>query len=254
MSSFNLYRFRRAACLIVVLPMIASASNFIVPELSAPIVDKAGFIPVSARSRLENALHRIHDVEGLQIAALIVPDLSGLTIEEAAIRVADAWKLGSKKEDKGALLLIAVAEKKIRIEVGQGLEGDIPDALAKRIIAERMAPLIGAGDAEGAVTVGLYSIAQAAFPDKNMRPYFEESSFPSPSRSRESRPLTTGELIVLGILLFLALFTRTGRNILLLALMSGGRGGYRGGSGGSGSRSYRGGGGGFSGGGASGGW
>jgi uncharacterized protein len=247
-------RLLRFALAFLALPMANQlyAADFIVPELRSPIVDDANFLPSATRSRLEQSLSEIHDSTGLQIAALIVPNLSEVPIESVGIRVTEKWKLGSKKHDKGALLLIAVAEKQIRIEVGQGLEGELTDALAKRIISERIAPLISGGDNVGAVTVGLYSIAQAAFPDQNMRVYFDREPLPA-SPHPNSRPLTAGELAVLGILLFLALFTRTGRSILFFALMTSGRGG---GSSGGGSRGggYGGGGGGFSGGGASGGW
>ena len=254
MFNFSSRGLFRAACFLIALPMVALAGDFVIPELRSPIIDTADFVQGSTRSRLENALQNIHTTSGLQIAALIIPSLSGMTIEDASIRVTDAWKLGSKEQDKGVLLLIAVAEKQIRIEVGQGLEGEIPDALAKRIIEERVTPLMRGGDRDGALTVALYSIAQAAFPDKDMRAYFEETPLPN-STHQQGRPLSATELIFLGLLLFLLLFTRMGRNILFFALMVSGRGG-QGGFGGRGKSSggYGGGGGGFSGGGASGGW
>lgn len=241
---------RAAALAICLLPRIVQAEDFVVPALSAPVVDQAGVLTAGTKDRLDRALSNIRQATGLQLAVLIVPNLSSETIEQTAIRVVDAWQLGTKDEDNGALLMLAMSERKIRIEVGQGLEGVLTDALSKRIIDERITPLLRANDADGAVTVALYSMAQAAFPEKDMSRYFSTLPPPSTGRQATRRPLSPIELAFLALVIFFALFTRTGRQLLMLALLTGGRGrgSYRGGS------SYRGGGGGFSGGGSSGGW
>ncbi len=99
-----------------------------VPALRSAVTDQAGILSPATRQQLESALRQIQKIGGTQLAVLTVPDLAGLTIEQASIRVVDAWKLGSKKDDKGLLLMVARDERKVRIEVGQGLEGVLTDA------------------------------------------------------------------------------------------------------------------------------
>ena len=94
-----------------------SAAEFEVPPLRSAVTDQAGILSPATRQQLESALRQIQRVGGTQLAVLTVPDLGGLTIEQASIRVVDAWKLGSEKGDKGVLLLVARDERKGRIEV-----------------------------------------------------------------------------------------------------------------------------------------
>lgn len=232
-------------------PSSTAVEAFQVPKWSSPIVDKAHLLNIMTKQKLESAMIAINRDTGVQMAVLILPELYGSTIEQLSIKVVDEWKPGKKETDKGVLLLIALKERKMRIEVGQGLEGSLTDAYAKRIIDESMAPLFRANNPSGAITIGLYEIAQYSNPNKDMKPYFNNASLSSSSRSkRQSRPMTPLEVIIFaGILLFM-LFTRTGRSFLIFMLITGMGGGSSRRGGGFGG----GGGGGFSGGGASGGW
>jgi uncharacterized protein len=236
----------------------AGAAEFEVPALRSAVTDRAGILSQTTREHLESALQRLQSAGGTQLAVLTLPDLAGLTIEQASIRVVDAWKLGSKQPDNGVLLLVARDERKIRIEVGQGLEGTLTDAYSKRIIDEGITPLFRQGDMNGGVVVGVYQIARLTNPDVDLRPYLEGQLRQRGSRSRrQASPWAT----LFGVLLLLAVFsTRMG---FLPFLLMGGMGGYRGrggmggfggGLGGGGFGGFSGGGGGFSGGGASGGW
>jgi uncharacterized protein len=128
-----------------------------VPELRARVTDLAHLLPPDRAQRLEETLARYEEETGHQIAVLTVPTTAGEPIESFALRVAEAWKLGQKGADNGALLVVASQDRRARIEVGYGLEGAIPDAIAKRVIDEVMAPRFRAGDFAG----GLEDAAQA---------------------------------------------------------------------------------------------
>jgi len=133
-----------------------------VPALSARVTDLTGTLDAGQRQQLEARLEAIEQRKGAQVAVLMVPTTQPETIEEYGIRVAEAWKIGrgqveGKKVDDGVLLLVAKGDRKVRIEVGYGLEGAIPDAYARRIIAESITPRFAQGDFFG----GLDAATQA---------------------------------------------------------------------------------------------
>lgn len=245
--------FARVLALCSLIAIGASAAEFEVPALRSAVTDRAGILSPVTRRALESALRQLEGAGGTQLAVLTLPDLAGLTIEQASIRVADAWKLGSEQADDGVLLLVARDERKVRIEVGQGLEGTLTDARSKRIIDEGITPLFRQGDMDGGVTLGVYQIALVTNPDVDLRPQLEgQVHGPSPRSSSARSPWQS----LFG--LFLLAFIFSGRMGLLPFLFMGGMGGHRYGGGmggfGGGGGGFSGGGGGFSGGGASGGW
>lgn len=226
---------------------IAFGETFQVPPLRAPVNDLAQMIDEPTERLLNQALRQMHQEGGAQIAVLTLDSIGDLTIEQASIQVVDQWQLGDKKRDDGLLLFVVQESKQLRIEVGQGLEGDVPDALAKRIITETITPLFKSGQFSEGVLAGTYEIARLANPRFDVRPFFE-SSLPSSLEQKPTRqPGIIDYLVFLGVLIFL-IFTPMGRTLLMFMLLT--RSGGGGGSGGG----FRGGGGGFSGGGASGGW
>ena len=241
-------------------PVDAGAETFAVPRLTGPVVDQAGFLSAGAERQLTDALMRLKaQGGGTEIAVLTVDDLGGQTIEQASIQVVDRWKLGSSAHDNGVLLMVAKAERRIRIEVGQGLEGNLPDAHAKRIVDETMVPLFRAGSPEQAILLGVYQIAQRTNPDLDLTTIFGAESTHWKKARRGGGGW--GALIPL---MFIVFFLMAGRGrgrrgrpgsvatgVLLGTMLGGRRGGLPGGSRGG---SFGGGGGGFSGGGASGGW
>lgn len=141
--------------LLCLLPISAAAGEVAVPALSAHVTDLTGTLTAEQRSTLEARLQALETQKGSQIAVLLVPTTQPETIEEYSIRVVDQWKLGRKKVDDGVLLLIAKADRKLRIEVGYGLEGALPDAIAKRIIAEDITPHLKQGDFYGGIVAGI---------------------------------------------------------------------------------------------------
>ena len=125
-----------------------------VPPLTARVTDLAAALTPGQRSALERRLAEFEQRKGAQIAVLLVPTTAPEAIEQYAIRVAEAWKLGRKGVDDGALLLVAKDDRALRIEVGYGLEGVVPDAIAKRVIDEVIVPFFKRGDFYGGIEAG----------------------------------------------------------------------------------------------------
>ncbi len=119
------------------------------------VTDLSGTLSEQQQNALTQKLLAFESRKGSQIAVLIVPTTQPEGIEQYALRVSDAWKLGRKGVDDGALLLVAKGDRRLRIETRYGLEGPLPDAIAKRIIAEVIAPLFKHGDFFGGIDAGV---------------------------------------------------------------------------------------------------
>jgi len=132
-----------------------------VPYLSGRIVDEAGILSQATNSKLAADLKAHEDRTTNQIAVLTVKGLDGESIEDFAVRVFEAWKLGRKGKDNGVLVVVAPADRRMRIEVGYGLEGTLTDAAAARIIRDRMTPRFKANDFDGGVAQGVAAIVAA---------------------------------------------------------------------------------------------
>jgi uncharacterized protein len=129
-----------------------------VPPLTARVTDVTGTLSGGAVSRIEGKLTAFEDKKGSQIAVLVVPTTQPEEIEQFSIRVEDAWKLGRKGVDDGAYLIVAKDDRRVRIEVGRGLEGALTDATANRIIEETITPHFKANDFDGGVEAGVDQI------------------------------------------------------------------------------------------------
>lgn len=260
------------------------------PPLQARVTDATGTLTSTEAAALEQKLAAFEQSKGSQIAVLMVSTTGEETIEQYGIRVVEAWKLGRKGVDDGALLLIAKDDRKLRIEVGYGLEGALPDAIAKRIIDETITPYFRRSDFYTGVAAGVDALIAVV----------DGEPLPEPSRDRRRSGASSGQAIgllaiVIGVVvgfivraatnrfvggasalivaaiagavfvglavaLFYALFAFAvvvggggGGRRGGLGLLGGGFGGFGGGGFGGGG-GFSGGGGGFGGGGASGGW
>ncbi|WP_372652845.1 YgcG family protein [Halobacteriovorax sp.] len=227
--------------------LITSSFAKDVPTLR-PVVDQAGLLSQRAVSGLTAALVDIKKQTTNEIAILTVDSLEGESIEEYAIKVTDQWKLGQSKTDNGVLLLVSLKDRKVRIEVGQGLEGSLPDITAGRII-RAMTPYFKKNDYQSGIIVGVSQIVK-----------FTGGELRNTPRVSGRKSNGASSILSLIIIIFIAsVFGRGGRGGgvlagLLIGSAMGGRGSSHGGGfGGSGGGGF-GGGGGFSGGGASGGW
>lgn len=129
-----------------------------VPPLTGRITDQTATLTAEQKTALEQTLQTFEARKGSQLAVLIVPSSEPETIEQYALRVAELWKLGRKKVDDGALLVVAKNDRALRIEVGYGLEGALNDATSKRIISEIIAPRFKQEDFYGGITAGVDQI------------------------------------------------------------------------------------------------
>jgi uncharacterized protein len=146
----------RASILALVLCWACAALALVaVPPPTGRVVDRTGTLSAGDIASLTQQLKDLETRKGSQIAVLIVPTTDGEAIEQFALRAAEAWKIGRKKIDDGALLVIAKDDRRLRIEVGYGLEGALTDATTKRIIDEEITPKFRSGDFAGGVSAGV---------------------------------------------------------------------------------------------------
>src|SRR5712691_1912325 len=164
-----------------------------VPPLTAQVVDQTGTLTTEQNAALERKLRKFELRKGAQIAVLMVPSTAPEPIEQYSLRVAEQWKLGRKKVDDGALLIVAKNDRALRIEVGYGLEGALNDATAKRIVSDIIAPRFRDGDFYGGVNAGVDA----------MMGVIEGEPLPAPKKAAPSEGGNVGQ--ALPILLILAL-------------------------------------------------
>ena len=166
-----------------------------VPPLKARITDLAATLQPAQQAELEQTLRAFEEKKGSQIAVLIVPTTQPETIEQYAIRVADAWKLGRKGVDDGVLLVIARNDRALRVEVGYGLEGAIPDAVAKRIVSEVITPYFKQEDYFGGIRAGVDRIIKVV----------EGEPLPEKKSSRSKDGGGSGDWLAIGFVLAVVL-------------------------------------------------
>ena len=264
----------------------SATAQISVPPLSGRVVDQTGTLNRDQKAALEQTLQAFEARKGSQVAVLLVPTTEPETIEQFSLRVAEQWKLGRKKVDDGALLIVAKNDRTLRIEVGYGLEGALSDLVAKRIVSDVIVPRFKQQDFAGGISAGVDQLIRVidgeALPPP--RPASRSSSL---GELEQYAPILfvlamvaggilrsmlgrfPGALVTGGVVAVLAWFLGgvisssliAGVIALVVTLAGGGRGiggfggGGRGGSsGGFGGGSFGGGGGSFGGGGASGRW
>jgi uncharacterized protein len=139
----------------------SSAYALDVPPLKGYVNDYANMISPQAAAQLENELKAFEQSDSTQIVILTVPSLEGEVLEEFGIKVAEAWKVGWKGKDNGAIFLVAKQERKIRVEVGRGLEGKLTDLTAGRIVNLVVTPRFKRGDFDGGFVSGVHAVIDA---------------------------------------------------------------------------------------------
>jgi uncharacterized protein len=219
------------------------------PTPSDWVTDGAGALSNQARSTLDQRLSRYAASSGHQLLVWIGDTTGDTPLEEFAARAFEQWRVGRKGLDDGIVVFLLVKDRRVRIEVGYGLEGKVPDAIASRIIRDTIVPRLRSGDMDGAVSAGVDAIITAIEGPPSPEPGSERG----PERPSLSLPQLV--LATLGVLLLLALLAThpSLAAFFLINILSGGRrdgGGFGGGGGGG----FRGGGGRSGGGGASGSW
>jgi uncharacterized protein len=271
---------------LALLPAIGLAADpVLLPALTTRVTDLTNTLDATQRGRLEAQLAAIDRSGRAQVAVLLLPTTQPETIEQFGIRLAEAWKVGRKGADNGLIVIVAKDDRKMRIEVGYGLEGPIPDATARRIIAERMAPAFKQGDFFGGLRAAVEGLDQALGGAPGPAPAAAPAQFASGNTTIGGQGLTTwGFLLLIGSGFLHAIFGLFGSLLAagvggwlgfmffgswlaaaiaaavvfllsLARLSSGGSGGLSGGGGfSSGGGGFSGGGGSFGGGGSSGSW
>jgi uncharacterized protein len=156
----------------------AALADVAVPPLSGRVVDQTGTLSAGDISSLTQTLKDFETRKGSQVAVLIVPTTAPETIEQFSIRVAEAWKVGRRKIDDGAILVVAKDDRKLRIEVGYGLEGALNDVTAKRIIDEIITPKFRSGDFAGGISAGVDRIIRV----------IDGETLPAPAPAARQKP------------------------------------------------------------------
>ncbi|HEX4797957.1 MAG TPA: TPM domain-containing protein [Burkholderiales bacterium] len=133
---------------------LSAAAEVAVPPLQARVTDLTDTLSASQIQSLDSRLRDFERSKGSQIAVLVLPSTQPETIEQYSIRLADAWKIGRARVDDGVILVVARNDRKLRVEVGRGLEGAIPDAVAKRVVSDLVAPYFRTGDFYGGIAAG----------------------------------------------------------------------------------------------------
>jgi uncharacterized protein len=280
--------------LLLFLGLNAWGEELQIPALTSPVMDSAGMLTPQEREDLSQFAYEIYTNNGPQIQIFTVPDLQGYAIEDFSIKVAEKWKLGTKKAGNGILILIAKADKQMRIEVGEGIEGEITDFDTSQYTRKIFPEYFRRGDFHGGLRLFMEDVAKRF----NIKSSEENPYVRRVAPARQGTPFGGGALLLfIGVLVVSYLVARrkpvlrgilSGAgmagvgwlmipgigtaiffllivgfligvigigNILMGLAMSGGRGGYGGGGGfGGGGGGWGGGGGGFSGGGSSGSW
>ena len=150
-------RLRRLAAALLLAAPLAAVAEVAVPPV-ARVTDLTATLSDQQRGALEQRLAAFEQRKGSQVAVLLVPTTAPETIEQYGIRVAEAWRLGRKGVDDGAILLVAKDDRALRIEVGYGLEGALPDAIAKRIVDDVIVPRFRDGDFAGGIDAGVEQV------------------------------------------------------------------------------------------------
>lgn len=231
------------------------------PALTGRVVDQAGLLDTATRAQLTQTLEAQEQASGAQIVVVTVPNLQGNAIEEYGYQLGRAWGIGQKGKDNGALLLVAKDERKVRIEVGYGLEGQLTDAQSSIIINNVIIPAFRQGDFPGGIRNGVAAMIQVLGGNPMAQPRQQASQR---EQGHERLPWPAFILLIVFVLV-MVLRGGGGRGggggggsvltgAVLGSLLGGGGRGSGGGFGGGGGGGFGGGGGGFGGGGASGGW
>jgi uncharacterized protein len=162
---------------------LRSAFALDVPPLRGYVNDYANMMSSQTRAKVEGELKALEQSDSTQLVILTIPSLQGEALEEFSMKTAETWKIGQKGKDNGIILLVTSQERRIRIEVGRGLEGRLTDLTAGRIIDLVIKPRFKRGDYDGGFTAGVHALVDAA------RGEFKAEERPVPAKRRQASPL-----------------------------------------------------------------
>lgn len=257
-TEISLLRVFSITILLHLLPGLVSFTHALdVPPLRGRVNDYAGVMNQDQVRSLESRLDQFEQETGHQVAVLTIPTLDGEDIEGFSIRVAENWKIGKKGFDNGVILVVAVKDRRLRLEVGYGLEGVLPDAIANQIISEYIVPRFRSQDYGGGIIAGIDAVLKVI--KKEPLPEAARKKGGKPASGLNSFAMLAVTLGLFGLMAFASanrrrnrMWATRGRHYPPIFWGGGGFGGGGGFSGGGGG--FSGGGGSFGGGGASGSW
>jgi uncharacterized protein len=186
--------------LILFIPCLVYALD--VPALHGHVNDYAGILSPETVQKIETELADFEKSDSTQIVVLTIPTLEGENIEDYAIKVAEVWKIGQKGKDNGVILLIAKQERKLRVEVGRGLEGKLTDLMSGRIIRNEIAPYLRAGDFNGGIENGVSAIIAV------VKGEYEAATPSQQNGKRSAHPIVTFLIFFLVACIFLGAVSR----------------------------------------------
>ena len=209
---------------IVFLAGPAAAADPVFPRPAGAVNDFANVISAAERDAMENLAREVLQKTGTAVVVAAVPTVGDMAADDYATRLYESWGIGKKGEDKGVLILLALKERRVRIETGYGVEGILPDGVVGEILRLHVIPLLKQGDfgkgLSNAVTAVSDAIARNAGVTLTGRPQMQ------PVRPTGATPLSPFTLLLFFVVALLLLFTETGRHILAMILFDGsGRGG-----------------------------
>jgi uncharacterized protein len=230
------------------------AQTLTFPALTGRVVDEAGLLSVADRAAIAQSLADLEAKTTDQLVVVTLKSLQGTAIEDYGYQLGRRWKIGQKDKDSGALLIVAASERKVRIEVGYGLEGTLTDAATKIIIENAILPRFKTGDFAGGIKSGVADIIQLLGGNAASTQQGQTAAAPENKSNAPAWPIIVLGLVGVGLLIFCAVTGGGGAcraimQILFVMALSG-----RGGGSSRGKSSFSGGGGSFGGGGSSGGW
>ena len=148
------------ALVVLMTPLAAAASGPAIPPLTGRVIDNANLLDDWTRNKISSELENFEKQSGTQLVVVTIPDLGGYTIEDWGIALGRGWGIGQKGKNNGLLLMVAPNDHDVRIEVGYGLEGDLPDATAHAIIQKIILPRFRAGDMAGGINAGVDAVIE----------------------------------------------------------------------------------------------
>ena len=192
MTSFSIHRYSLAVFLVLLATLVGVTAGALDvpprPPLERPVVDQTETLTEDQIDTLSQRINNTRTHKNIQMAILIVPSLQGESLEQYSLKVARSWGVGEKDKNNGVLLFIAKDDRRVRIEVGRGQEGDITDAESGRIIRNTLAPAFQEGDYYGGIFRATHQILSAAAGDKSAIP-----------NEQPAKAASTGEMILFGL-------------------------------------------------------
>jgi len=198
---------RALRCLLLLslaLPCLYLSAAGDIPYLSGRVVDQAEILSATAHERISGMLQAHEHATGNQIVVLTMAGLGGESIEDFAVRVSESWKLGGREKDNGVLIVVAPEERRIRIEVGYGLEGTLTDVAADRIVRNLMAPRFREGNYDVGIEAGATAVIQIL---EGRQPAAADAEWAAPVKPAsgfhvEPAPMPLPERILISLFVF----------------------------------------------------